>query len=1092
MRSFCGGRPDGRRRPGGTVGRVFTALGRWFVYIVPHLTPMMIPPVQPCLALSRRALLGAMILIVPQAAAAGRLRFDLPAGDAAEMLRQFSDVSGQETLFSSASVRGVRTAAVRGEFTAREALERMLQGTRLTVVADANSGALAITRMEGAPRPPPRPLRRAFAAGVAALAGQLLAAQTPGATGKEDSTVVLSPFEVNVSQDQGYTATNTLAGSRLNTSLRDTPAAISVFTKEFLDDIGALNVTQALEYSLNGAQNLTDATGNAITSNDVLVQFRGFTGASLGRNYFGWALSSDSYNIERIDFSRGPNSILFGIGGPGGILNTSTKRARIGSTNQQFRFRVASFHDQRAELDFGRTLVPGKLAVRGNLLFQDRQDWREFLNSTRTGFALAATWRPFRNTEIRFDGEYGDLDQVVTQPWPAQERFQGWVTNGRLISQTYGQAVAGTGANNARQWIYDPFSGFGAISWFGSRVSNTGPTAPGLGNNTVAITDESILPRSSALSGPAFRGDYYYYNWAFFAEQRIGGLAIEAAFNRQSEQREQYRPQVFNDVALRVDVNAQLPDGRPNPNVGKFYTDGQLQVDLRDQIRDDYRFTGSYDLDLRERNPWLGRHSIAALWSRRENKGRNDGFNEVNLTPDGSANYPRDLTNANNGIRRRTYLDFSSTDPRLRGMHDPALHPINSNGVRSGLVRTRDASQDNLTRTDSKMVAAQSKFLRDRLVLTGGLRNDRQRDWGSSADVNRNGDLNDDRDPVARTFPRRVRNQNANHSEGDTRTYGIVLHATSWLSAFYNNANNFVPQSDFDITGRFLGNREGEGEDMGIRLSLLDNRLSATVSRYKTAEVNTAVGRDNAFINAINTIWQTLGRVDLFTDPASRDSQSTEGEGWEYELTANPMPRWRLSANFSETKQVTSSIQPRNGAYVEANRATWMRSGSTPAVIVGGSVPTIDSATGQPSTIDTALRIIDGLYAGFRQAEGQSRRQLRRYNGNFFTTYSFRSDSPWLRDVTVGGGANYRGKAVVGYDTTRNNTPLYGPDYTLWNVMLSRSFRLNDRMRLRLQLNVDNLLDEDDPIVVDADQVRAYRVILQTPRRWSVTSTISF
>ena len=953
--------------------------------------------------------------------------------------------------------------------------------------------------------PPDRPCvsrccvpRLAAALALLAIAPAVLAQvstppATPVAVPSASETVTLSPFEVRTEKDTGYTATNTLAGSRLNTSLRDTPAAISVFTKEFLDDIGATNVTQALEYSLNGGQNLTDQTGNAITSNDVLVQFRGFTGASLGRNYFGWALSSDSYNIERLDFSRGPNSILFGIGGPGGILNTSTKRARIGSSLQQFRFRAGSYRDLRGEIDFARTLVLGKLAARVNLLLQDKNDWRDFLGSQRKGAALAVTYRPFRNTEIRFDGEYGDMNQVVTQPWPAQERYQGWSNNGSLISQTYGQAVAGTGANNSRQFIFDPFSGFGPISWFGSRLSNTGPSAPGLGNNTVAILDESILPRSAAISGPAFRGDYYYYNYAFFVEQRLGGLAIEAAFNRQSEQREQYRPQVFNDVALRVDVNRLLPDGRPNPNVGKFYTDGQLQVDLRDQIRDDYRVTGSYDLDLRHRSEWLGRHSAAVLWSRRENHGRNDGFNEVNLTPDGSAFYPADLTNANNGIRRRTYLDFSTSNPDLRGMHDPARHPINTNGVRSGLVRTRDASQDNLSRTDSKMAAFQSKFLKDRIVLTGGIRNDRQRDWSSTADLNGNGNVNDDRAPGTLTFPIRIRNPNASHAAGDTRTYGIVVHPTKWLSVFYNNANNFVPQSDLDINDRFLGNREGEGEDLGIRLSLLDNRISASVSRYQTAEVNTSVGRDNAFINAINTIWLTLGRVDRSVQASSRDSQSTEGEGWEYEITANPLPRWRLSANFSETEQVTSAIQPRNGAYVEANRAVWQASAALPLAPGGAGVPATDSTTGQPSTVATAIRLIDDLYQGFRQAEGQSRRQLRRYNGNFFSTYTFASDqSRWLRELTVGGGANHRGKAVVGYDTTRNNAPLYGSAYTLWNLMLAKNFRLGQKTRLRLQINLDNVLDEDEPITVDADQVRAYRVILQTPRRWSLTSTFTF
>ena len=63
--------------------------------------------------------------------------------------------------------------------------------------------------------------------------------------------------------DEGYRAANTLSGTRMNASLFHTPAAISVLTKEFLDDIGAINVSEALEYGLNGSRDTTDYTGNA-------------------------------------------------------------------------------------------------------------------------------------------------------------------------------------------------------------------------------------------------------------------------------------------------------------------------------------------------------------------------------------------------------------------------------------------------------------------------------------------------------------------------------------------------------------------------------------------------------------------------------------------------------------------------------------------------------------------------------------------------------------------------------------------------------------------------------------------------------------
>ncbi len=54
----------------------------------------------------------------------------------------------------------------------------------------------------------------------------------------EDEVFELSPFEIDASQDSGYRATNTLAGSRLNTQLKDVAASISVLTSEFMEDIG--------------------------------------------------------------------------------------------------------------------------------------------------------------------------------------------------------------------------------------------------------------------------------------------------------------------------------------------------------------------------------------------------------------------------------------------------------------------------------------------------------------------------------------------------------------------------------------------------------------------------------------------------------------------------------------------------------------------------------------------------------------------------------------------------------------------------------------------------------------------------------------
>jgi hypothetical protein len=86
-----------------------------------------------------------------RAASAERRHYTLRADEAALAFREFAAASGREILFAAASVRGVKTSPVRGEFSAFEALTRMLAGTALYALEDARTGAFAVRR-----RPKPR------------------------------------------------------------------------------------------------------------------------------------------------------------------------------------------------------------------------------------------------------------------------------------------------------------------------------------------------------------------------------------------------------------------------------------------------------------------------------------------------------------------------------------------------------------------------------------------------------------------------------------------------------------------------------------------------------------------------------------------------------------------------------------------------------------------------------------------------------------------------------------------------------------------------------------------------------------------------
>src|SRR5690606_32416106 len=85
------------------------------------------------------------------------------------------------------------------------------------------------------------------------LGGALLAAigvSNAQTVATDDEVLVLSPFTVSEPEDHSYVATDTLAGSRLRTSLQDVSAAISVVTEQFMTDTGANDAKRLLVYTV--------------------------------------------------------------------------------------------------------------------------------------------------------------------------------------------------------------------------------------------------------------------------------------------------------------------------------------------------------------------------------------------------------------------------------------------------------------------------------------------------------------------------------------------------------------------------------------------------------------------------------------------------------------------------------------------------------------------------------------------------------------------------------------------------------------------------------------------------------------------------
>ena len=187
----------------------------------------------------------------------------------------------------------------------------------------------------------------------------------------------LSPFEVTADQDVGYMAANTLAGTRLRTDLRDVGSAISVYTEEFLNDIGATDNQSLLSYATNTevGGTLSIYTGNGAGDGPIVnegprfpnpsttTRVRGLAPADNTRDYFLSRIPWDGYNISRVDINRGANSILFGLGSPAGIINSTTAVPEFHNFGE-LEFRLGSYESARVSLEVNHEIIDDVLAVR--------------------------------------------------------------------------------------------------------------------------------------------------------------------------------------------------------------------------------------------------------------------------------------------------------------------------------------------------------------------------------------------------------------------------------------------------------------------------------------------------------------------------------------------------------------------------------------------------------------------------------------------------------------------------------------------------------------------------------------------------------
>lgn len=1001
----------------------------------------------------------------------------------------------------------------------------------------------------------------AFIGGPIPAGAQTVAAARP-ATSTSDETVTLSPFHVSSSDDTGYRATNTLDGSRLNTALKDTPGAISIFTRDLLDDMGVTDVMDLLRYDVSAEESFGDDAfggpgGEQGKAGDIGLpanwRTRGLDG-SASTDGFSTVGKTDTYNVESVGSTRGPNAILFGTGAAGGVLNFRTKQANTVRHSSQVELKAGEHDTYRASVDFNRYLIKNKLAFRAMGLAETRRSHKPHEFTDKDSITLAVQYKFRPETFVNVNWEKTRTEAILGRPWSPLDsvtRFLDELAAGRVVwnqarerYETSAGAVLGAaqgvGALATRTaLIQGPELGT-PILWEGATAAanrSTLSTSASRFTGTQPTLDETFARYGSIqYAGEAEFGIVEFENFTATLNHRwFDKFYMEVAFNKSVRDSD---TNVAQNSNVRADLDYRLPGGALNPyffgNGFLFIQQGMLR---QTQSKDNKtaRISFSYEVG---KGRWWGDHRFAVMAERHISDDMSHRTRHVFVgapfggTPEAAANQ----------VFRRRYFRIDGPRHTWSGGYNPA-GPFTDEQYASATVPGRTlttgwVSNNNLNfndeiTTDAQLFVMQNYFWKRRIVLTTGLRQD-QIDSTSPNTVRAAG-TQEWRLATAADQPAFAAIGDSwietTSEEGYRRSLGAVYHATKNFSLTANFSNGIgqnrrnrtvLPEQKVPDASR------GEGRDYGINFSFLDNRISGSIKKYKSQSIQEGgqalvepvfVNPNNDVMSSFDYYFRQANLTNLGSGApiASVDELRTTyfsgangflsdrvSKGYEFELIANPTRNWTVRTNFSQSERVRTNVLEEGVGWWAERVAIWQgldtlyRQRTGLASIYDQRVfSQANALTNQ--TVRERIADSDRELAAtrFREQQGYGNRK---YKANVWTRFSVPEGR--FRGLTLGGGWRYQSANVAGINLTTREVYMGNPK-SLFDLMASyrtRGFlgRYQEKVSVTYQLNVLNLLDDQTifiaKIVNDTATGAKYtaRAWREEPRNASLTMRFAF
>lgn len=197
------------------------------------------------------------------------------------------------------------------------------------------------------------------------------------------------------------------------TPIIDVPQSLSIMTADDLTERGINSIRQIIDY-MPGV-NTSQGEGHRDS-----VVFRGIRSTAdffIDGNRDDVQYYRSLYNVEQVEVLRGPNALLFGRGGTGGIINRSTKKPIIEDDFVNYKATLSSFGGFGGEIDTNISNDDSS-AFRINAMYESLEGHRDFYYGDRYGLNPSARFKFDDTTTVDLSYEYIDHERFIDRGIP--------------------------------------------------------------------------------------------------------------------------------------------------------------------------------------------------------------------------------------------------------------------------------------------------------------------------------------------------------------------------------------------------------------------------------------------------------------------------------------------------------------------------------------------------------------------------------------------------------------------------------------------------------------------------------------------------